>query len=336
MKKYQNLLWQIEKECEKWSFEKRAEIDLKEFVEKGGFYENSRSKYLNGFWIDDNVGNNSFVFEEGKKLFVPPLLFVGDSHSCPLRKGNKIVFRDKDEKGSLIESVGLDNFILTQGEKTGLPVYIVDNHNWAFYCWSEFVRLVPLEKGAVSYKDTGGLKTQGKAFNSLASSQTDTTQESYRETLRFKSETLNQRMKSFLVHIDAHKDEGEYVLNKKFEQLDLTDIKQITTNLKVSNYINAATQVGLIQKQFLSFTESIDFMDYEEKFELLKKKSQNIILNVDLDIFDPEVSLISLEEKVKLIGYFASKADLITFAMSPGFIDQDLAIEVMKIFLKYV
>ena len=239
---------------------------------------------------------------------------VETNNYLSLRKGDKIVFRDKDENGNLIESVGLENYILTQGEKTGLPIYIVDNHNWVFYCWAEYLRLkVPLEKG-----DLGGLKHQGnqKPPSPLVKGV--------------------QMDLPLLIHIDAHKDESEAILSKKFIQNNLPSVKDQTAKLKVSNYISAAIQAGLIQPDFLSFTQSKDWLNYQNKFELLKKDSQNIILNVDLDIFDPEVSLISLEEKVELIGCFAEKVDLITFATSPGFIDQGLAIEIMSIFLKYL
>lgn len=293
MQKYQNLLWQIEIECEKWALKKREILDLEKNVLQSRIYENSESKYLTGFWIEEEVGNNSFMFKKGAKLFVPPLKYSVEKNSNSfLKLGKEIVFRDKDEKGDLIESVGLENFILTQGKKTGLPIYVVDNHNWVFYCWAEFLKFVE---------------------------NNDSCPEPF-----------------LMVHIDAHKDEGEVFLNKKFEQSDLALSKEQTVELKVSNYINAAVQTGLIQEQFLSFTESSDLINYEAKFELLKRDSQNIILNVDIDIFDPEVSLISLEEKVRLIGYFITKADLITFATSPGFIDQNLAIEIVKIFLKYI
>jgi len=348
MQKYQNLLWRIESECEKWNPEKRFDFDLGEIIEKNAFYQNAKSKYLDGFWIEKNLGNNSFVFEKGKKLFVPALQFLESQvvryELRVVSDKNKIVFRDFDESGNLIKSIGLEKFILTQGKKTGLPIYVVDNHNWAFYCWMEFLKIINLE-----FKIKNGYK--------------NIRQEIHRETLRFKSKTLNQYLKSFLrglggvlankvqdfgqvrirevspyflVHIDAHKDEGCYFLNKNFEQLNLSEIKEITKKLKVSNYISAAIQTGLIQPKFLSITESQDFLNFEKKFKLLKTESQNIILNVDIDFFDPELSLISLEDKVRLIDYFASKADLITFATSPGFIDQELRIEIVKVFLKYL
>lgn len=305
MQKYQNLLWQIESECEKWNLEKRFDFDLEKLVLQSDLYdEKLESKNLTGFWIEENCGNNAFVFEKGNKLYVPPLKFSGENsiHSVgtilelSLRNGDKIVFRDFDENGNLIESTGLENFILTQGKKTGLPIYFVDNHNWVFYCWAEW-------KLMTNYK------------------------------LRI---TNCQNELPFLIHIDAHKDEGKSVLNKNFVQSDLLSIKQQTTKLKVSNYIFAGIQAGLIQSNFISITESKDVFNYKKKFNLLKKPSQKIILNLDLDFFDSQVSLISLQEKIELIGYFAEKVDLITFATSPGFVNQDLAIAVAEVFLKYL
>lgn len=292
MKSNQKLLWKIETECEKWQLKNKKNFDLKQkIIQSNLYHKDLKSKYLSGFWFEDNLGNNSFVFKKGRKIFIPPLKFSEDVNLNQLKKGEKIVFRDQDENKNIIEEKGLKTFLLTQGKQTGLPIYIVDNHNWVFYAWSE-IKQVPLNW------ETGCVQS------------------------------------SLLVHIDAHKDEGNATLKSSFSLNNLTSVVEQTKSLKVSNYIYAAVQAGLIQKKIISLTSSKDFESYAKQLELLKQASQNIILNVDIDIFAPEVSTISLEEKVKAIGYFAKQADLITFATSPGFIDQEFAIEIVKILIK--
>jgi hypothetical protein len=59
--------------------------------------------------------------------------------------------------------------------------------------------------------------------------------------------------------------------------------------------------------------------------------SQNsIILNLDLDFFQPKLDYIDYNLKKEVIQKLIKKASLITIATSPFFIDQDLALKIMK------
>ena len=59
-------------------------------------------------------------------------------------------------------------------------------------------------------------------------------------------------------------------------------------------------------------------------------RGNNIILNLDLDFFEPELDFIDYDLKKKVILDMAEKADFITVATSPFFINQELAIKVFK------
>jgi len=59
-------------------------------------------------------------------------------------------------------------------------------------------------------------------------------------------------------------------------------------------------------------------------------KKNGIILNLDLDFFQPDLDFIDYELKKKVILDIAEKADVITVSTSPFFIDQKLAIKVFK------
>lgn len=55
-----------------------------------------------------------------------------------------------------------------------------------------------------------------------------------------------------------------------------------------------------------------------------------IILNLDLDFFQPNLDFIDFDLKCSVVRDIAAKADLITVATSPFFIDQKLALGVFR------
>ncbi|MBT3726893.1 hypothetical protein HOG21_04250 [bacterium] len=55
-----------------------------------------------------------------------------------------------------------------------------------------------------------------------------------------------------------------------------------------------------------------------------------MVLNLDLDFFQPDLDYIDYELKKKVILDIAKKADIITVSTSPFFIDQNLAVKVFK------
>jgi hypothetical protein len=67
--------------------------------------------------------------------------------------------------------------------------------------------------------------------------------------------------------------------------------------------------------------------DYLNNKEINKN---NIILNLDLDFFQPDLDFIDYELKKKVILDIAKKASIITVSTSPFFIEQNLAIRVFK------
>jgi len=56
----------------------------------------------------------------------------------------------------------------------------------------------------------------------------------------------------------------------------------------------------------------------------------HIILNIDLDFWAPELDHIDNNLKIEKTKYLMEKADLITISTSPFFIDQKLALEVLR------
>ncbi len=84
--------------------------------------------------IHAGIGNNAFSYT--RKPDRPELL------STPLREGllndlqvgSQVVFHDFDED-TWVEHVGLKEGIFTN--EYPIPLYVVDNHNLAFWCWAD-------------------------------------------------------------------------------------------------------------------------------------------------------------------------------------------------------
>ena len=132
-----------------------------------------------------------------------------------------------------------------------------------------------------------------------------------------------------LVHIDEHadtRDPEEYLI--KPDSYDMQKVFEYTNFSKINvwNYIVPAQKEWLIKNtiQIRNDTNLDDYLDL--KFDL----SWDIILNVDLDFFQPDLDFIDYEKKKKVVLDAAKKAKVITVATSPFFIDQDLAIKVFK------
>lgn len=138
---------------------------------------------------------------------------------------------------------------------------------------------------------------------------------------------------NILYHIDEHadfRDPWEYVLKPK--SYDLTQIFDYTNfYLNVWNYIIPAQKEWIISKVIqIRSEENLLWVD-------LNNLPENIILNLDLDFFEPNLDYIDFELKKKVILTIAKNAKIITIATSPFFINQELAINIFKkIFFEYI
>lgn len=133
------------------------------------------------------------------------------------------------------------------------------------------------------------------------------------------------RKNAKLIHIDEHSDmrDPEIYLNES----DLGDLKSVFeyTNftLNVWNYIIPAQKIGLIWDIFQIRNEenikNFNLSDYN-----------NSILNLDLDFFAPELDFMDYKFKLDFIKKIIKNISFITIATSPFFINQNLAIKVLK------
>lgn len=126
-----------------------------------------------------------------------------------------------------------------------------------------------------------------------------------------------------LVHIDAHRDTRIPERNPTEEEVqDLEKLYHYTNSvLNVGNYIPPALEEGLIG-ELISITS-------ERELNEAKPKTP-YILNIDLDFWAPEMSYIDKEKSIGIIRPWIESAEMTTFATSPFFIDQELAIQTLK------
>lgn len=132
---------------------------------------------------------------------------------------------------------------------------------------------------------------------------------------------------NILYHIDEHADmrTPEKILSYE-DTKDLQKVFEYTNfHLNVGNYIVPAIQNNLI-KEVIQIRNETNVLEYD----FSKSISRDIILNLDLDFFEPALDYIDYELKKKVVLDIARKAKVITVATSPFFIDQDLALKVFR------
>lgn len=131
-----------------------------------------------------------------------------------------------------------------------------------------------------------------------------------------------------LVHIDEHTDIADN--NKFLMKPDSEDLQKVFdfTNfvLNVWDYIIPAEKEWIIDKTIQVRGES----SLKRYLKLKDELNENIILNLDLDFFQPDLDYIDYNMKKQVVLDAADRASVITIATSPFFIEQELALKVFK------
>lgn len=126
-----------------------------------------------------------------------------------------------------------------------------------------------------------------------------------------------------LLHIDQHSDMREpdhYLSAAALAEDDLTSVFDYTIScLNVGNFIKPALALGLFSK--------VEFVGSSSAFE--KEFRPPFVLDIDIDVFAPEMAYIDHARKLARIREAIRMADFITIATSPFFIDQNDAIRVV-------
>ena len=124
-----------------------------------------------------------------------------------------------------------------------------------------------------------------------------------------------------VVHIDQHRDDAKFAGSGG----------DYMRESRICDYIDFAKSARWIDSEHYSFTESKEFQRGVPSVH-----NRHFILNLDLDIFAPEVTNVGTEEKIELIKEAVKHTELITISTSPGFIEPERAISLAKLFISYL
>lgn len=133
---------------------------------------------------------------------------------------------------------------------------------------------------------------------------------------------------SILVHIDQHADMRKPSKPPSIDiskKIRLQDVFTYTNfELNVGNFIKPAMEINLFSK--------IEMINSSESFKC--KIPDDFILDIDLDIFAPELDYIDYQLKIDKITNYIARSNFITIATSPYFIEQDYAIKIIQSLFK--
>jgi hypothetical protein len=128
-----------------------------------------------------------------------------------------------------------------------------------------------------------------------------------------------------VVHIDAHPDDAVFPQEKPHRP-NLERVQEYIHQTRISDFFDFISETSLIQN-IHRYTKSSDFETY-------KHPQKPYLLSLDIDIFGREGDFIDDASKIRVIAQAWAGADMVCIATSPGFIDQDFAREIIKIFVK--
>lgn len=140
-----------------------------------------------------------------------------------------------------------------------------------------------------------------------------------------------------LVHIDLHRDEGkpraaDYRMDKAFE---LGRPVEFSGMAYISEVIGIAEEYGLADDIYHwgdPLDKNSEPVNNLEDFNPPTQEYDKIILDVDLDFFKgleehPPAEPWNIEDYYTIISELENEADLSTYVTSPGFIDQEEALD---------
>ncbi len=290
--------------------------------------------YHDSFYITEAVGNNAFSYEKrkNKQLFVPSLKSIesfdevellkrpvswdsSPTLSCQEREqaSEKITFEDFDFDDRLQTSYGLKHLyeleynpyshntspsvpLLTGEGSKNIPLYLVDNHNHAYYFWYLARSQEKISHGAKLYHIDAHADM--------------------RDPWVYLSKSDSRDMQKVFEYTNFTLNVGNFIVPALREWL-VSEVVQIRGEEDLHAYLG--------QPEDLPQQDTCRNTSYG-----YPEARQAIILDLDLDFFAPEMEYIDFELAKRVILDIASRADLITICTSPFFIEQERALSFLR------
>ena len=128
-----------------------------------------------------------------------------------------------------------------------------------------------------------------------------------------------------VIHIDAHPDDAIYP--DEVPEITSENISEVYDKSRISDFLDCAQRGSLIKKVTRVTSEG----EFSENPALPEGP---FILSLDIDIFGPEGAFTSLESKIQTIAHYWNHASAITIATSPGFLEQEDALILIRTFMQ--
>jgi hypothetical protein len=260
-------------------------------------------RYDQEVFLTKPIGNNTINFWERKEkwsdciLRVPPLMHgsLEDVKIVESIEWRVMSYEYIDERGRLISSFWLESLVhVTQWDKN---IYIIDNHNHAFYCrwkcylewkisrWSHLIHIdqhSDLNEIAISWK----LQVPSEAWE--------------------KTYSLELNAWSYLYDVAVYTNEI----------------------LDIASFIKPAKEIWLISDYEIILTE-YSLLQYQ--LSTLNSQSSTIV-DIDLDFRAPEMWIEYYYQTIKKVRQLIALPDVrcITIATSPTYIHQQRALQVLR------
>lgn len=135
-----------------------------------------------------------------------------------------------------------------------------------------------------------------------------------------------------LIHMDQHKDsrKPDRYLSPEDARNESAVFEYTNTVLNVGNFIPAALETGLVKKVVnIDSADSMENFDYS-LLEGGRSERPDLIFDLDLDFFAPEMDYLDNALKLHLIKNISENSSMITIATSPFFIDPELSLKWLR------
>ncbi len=287
-------------------------------------------------YLSDPIGNNAIDFVERKKLWSDttlriPQMITGTIEDVVITKNslsrqycgkaihhNTVCYQYIDEKWRLVHDDGLEHLVEIRHPQSAIhhpSIYIIDNHNHAFYCrwksylagqisrWSHLIHIdqhsdlnIPMAKSS---------NLQVASDKSQAISDINKTSQIIYDDTRW---SLWLAAWSPLSQVAAYTNEV----------------------LDIASFIKPAKEIGLISDYEMILTE-YSLLDYNTTVSPSYHDCITIV-DIDLDFRAPEMGIEQYTQTIQKIRQMIALPAVwcVTIATSPTYIDQWLALEILR------